>query len=284
MTEKYGIITADSINFAPGTILTGEMLARSYAFPRNYMDINYMDVDDCIVSGMNFIEKSGKVFIKPGIIKYKGEFFFSPEELSLTDLWQNVQKNNEKIAKKGNANNSSFVFVPKAEKCFGNTTVKSMQLIYSNADVQGLHIGYSQIADNNLALPKTIEELIQDRNYIQLLGIKYYSEAGLTFHPYVFKVLRKYLCEKKERDIYDFQLLMLLGSQNVIGLAAIKYYLIAKEIVFKEDSNPAKLFEFLLKAVKKNCKLISENRNNSYKPSGPSDVEKDDWDNDETVI
>lgn len=257
MTEEIGVITADSVQFSLGTVLTGEMLTRSYAFPRNYLNIFYKDVDNCIVAGMDLVDEGSRVVLKPGIIKYEGEMYFLNEEVSLTEIWQKVQSNNEELSKKGNAKTSKFIFVPEPEICHGNTSVKSMRLIYSRESLKGVCVGKSQVADKALNLPKTLADFRMDRNFMQLLEVKYYSDSGITFHPYVFQALKKELEAKSKKDIYDFQLLMVLGSNRVVGLDTLKAYMEAKKIG-TIDSEAAGLFDGILKAVQKQCEVVRQ--------------------------
>ena len=60
-----------------------------YDFPQEILGLQYLTFGDGIVSGLEFKEVNREIFLTEGIVKFKGEFYFSSAgEISLTKFFK----------------------------------------------------------------------------------------------------------------------------------------------------------------------------------------------------
>ena len=87
------MLVKKEVSFLHGNILTKEMLDEIYAYPRNFVELKYNDYSDGIITGLDFVEKDGTMYLTKGFVKFKGEYYFLLENINLTNYFLDMKKN-----------------------------------------------------------------------------------------------------------------------------------------------------------------------------------------------
>ena len=222
------------LEFRHGQILTCEMLKEINAFPRNVLSATYRDFSDGILAGVDYIQKDRDLLITGGLVKFKEELYYMPEEFNLSHYLRenSYPENSERLF---------LVLVPQENLIFEGTVVKTLKLFASSQKEfinNGILIGSFRHEENSyLRIPENIESHFLAKSRFNLLEVPFAAPQKPTFHPIIFKSVLRYLKEKKLKNLLDWQLLMLLSEHKVLSIETVITYIDAVHSEFlKNDS------------------------------------------------
>ena len=220
------MLTRKKIRFAPRTILTHEMLDTLYDLPQEILRLQYLTFGDGIISGLEFKEVNREIFLTEGIVKFKGEFYFSAAgEVNLTKFFKE-----NKPPMRGEI--SCFTLYPSQNsKIDGGVKTEFLELkILSKKDLPPdvLCLGnfydelsYIALPDKNVSVEKFSEEF-STFNRLQLLDVPYSCRGGSTFHPHIFCAVKNILKRKEHKSPTELNLLFQIDQTGFVTMEALK--------------------------------------------------------------
>lgn len=170
------MITNEYILFEKGRILNSEMLEKLQTFSLRNLKIFYQDYSDGIITGFDFIADDSKLYLKPGILKYKDEYFFLSETLEVIDFSQEGGKR--------------YVYLKLIES-FENENIvkKEMKLVVCNQLDEGNDIYLGEFKHHQNKKIETnfssFEDLSSEGNVVNILKRKYAGQNQPTISPII---------------------------------------------------------------------------------------------------
>lgn len=220
------MFTRKKIRFAPRTILTHKMLETLYDLPQEILRLQYLTFGDGIVSGLEFKEVDREIFLTEGIVKFKGEFYFSSTgEVNLTKFFKE-----NKPPLRGAI--SCFALCPSQNsKIDGGVKTEFLELkilLKKDLPSDALCIGsfYDELSDialpdKNISAEKFLEEFTTF-NRLQLLDVSYSCRGGSTFHPHIFCAVKNILKRKENKSPTELTLLLKICQTGFVTMEALK--------------------------------------------------------------
>ena len=270
------MLNRKKIRFAPRTILTHEMLETLYELPQEILRLQYLTYSDGIVSGLEFKEVDREIFLTEGIVKFKGEFYFSSAgEVNLTKFF-----NENKPPMRGAI--SCLALCPSQNsKIGGGVKTEFLELkilLKKDLPPDALCLGsfydeLSEIAlpDKNISAEKFLEEFTTF-NRFQLLDVPYSCRGGSTFHPYIFCAVKNILKRKENKSPTELALLLQIYQTGYVTMEALKTCIESDRTKkFTPFATRAEIFESLTQWLKLiHTKEISGKAENVTKKTGSS--------------
>lgn len=220
------MFTRKKIRFAPRTILTHKMLETMYDLPQEILRLQYLTFGDGIVSGLEFKEVNREIFLTEGVVKFKGEFYFSSTgEINLTKFFKE-----NKPPMRGAI--SCFALCPSQNsKIDGGVKTEFLELKIllkkdSPPDVLCLGSFYDELSDialpdKNISAEKFWAEFTTF-NRLQLLDVPYSCRDGSTFHPYIFRAVKNILKRKENKSLTELTLLLQICQTGFATMEVLK--------------------------------------------------------------
>ena len=78
------MLKRDYIEFKKGSILSSQMLTTLHEEQKNIWDIQYHNVCDGIINGLEFFISDNTLFISPGIVKFDGEIYSMRDSINIS--------------------------------------------------------------------------------------------------------------------------------------------------------------------------------------------------------
>lgn len=270
------MLTRKKIQFAPRTILTHKILETMYDFPQEILRLQYLTFGDGIVSGLEFKEVNREIFLTEGIVKFKGEFYFSSAgEVNLTKFFKE-----NKPPMRGAI--SCFALCPSQNsKIDGGVKTEFLELKILlkkdlPPDVLCLGSFYDELSD--IALPDkdiSAEKFWKEFttfNRLQLLDVPYSCSGGSTFHPYIFCAMKNILKRKENKSPTELTLLLQIYQTGFITMEALKTCIESDDTKkFTPSAAREEIFESLTQWLKLiHTKVISSEEKTIIKETRPS--------------
>lgn len=244
-------IASKDVEFAPGAVLTGNMLKEMYGFPYRMFHLQYADYGDGIISGMELRQEGDTVIIGSGIIKLNGRLYYSENDIDISKLGfeKSVSGGNFYLGLKkkesGNLPGIKYYTLsvePYEREDKNSAEIILMRLNRDNADKRALP---KMIKDNEDPFHEFFEN-----SRCGLLETPFSCYGGSTFIPYVCQAVRNYLESKQRCDNSDVALLMQLQNNPVTSLSSIRTYIRSKDISdILQENIGEKFFRSWIKAV-----------------------------------
>ena len=260
------------VSFLHGNILTKEMLDETYAYPRNFVELKYNDYSDGIITGLDFVEKDGTMYLTKGFVKFKGEYYFLLENINLTNYFLDMKKNSKRQS------TTYYLYLKRSEPIkAGSIIVRNLDLYVSEENKQDEFFSLCRFFGNesNMNLPrlngsgeqKPFYDLIDNNLYVNLIDTLYAMPGKATYHPFLFKAVAEYLEQKPNKSILDNVILMQIQNMKVLSIDAMKTYINAVGCDDEKSTNRKGLFDSFIKCLKKKEEqktFLEKNKENEH--------------------
>ena len=267
------------VRFQHGRVLTKEMLAELYEYPRRYLNMLYSVSDNCIVLGLNLVEETDGLYLTKGIVRFAGDLYFLKENINLSAFLENEQS---LLAD----NHGQYVLEIAPQEIFSehskeDITEQSLKLVVAKTHApENILLLKFLWRNGNLPLP-TVDLhhplsplhcfLQEERTYVNVAESPYVCVGGEAYHPLVLQAAKEYLHQKQSKTMYDFMLLMQLENNVVLPVKMVQTYVEAQGKPVSDDR------EALLKAFSKALVLQEKVTTNTFtRPMQPI-VEKNSY-------
>lgn len=271
-------IVSKEVEFAPGSVLTGDMLKEMYSFPKWIYDLQYARYGGGIISGMELRQDGDTVIIGSGIIKLYGKLFYSEHEIDIGSLKleQKINGGNFYIGlrKEETTNEPGIKVYSLSIQSYevANKKDTDMILMRLNRDNAGRRILPNVILEDE----KPFDEFFENSR-CGLLETPFSCYEGVTFIPYVCQSVRSYLEAKPRCDSSDLALLIHLQNNPVVSVSSIRKYIRSKDMDdVLDDSIGENLFADWIKAIEKTQHKIITNYQDKINDKNLSNNDEDD--------
>lgn len=233
------------------------MLETIYELPQEILRLQYLTFGDGIISGLELKEVDREIFLTEGIVKFKGEFYFSSAgEINLTKFFKE-----NKPPMSGAI--SCFALCPSQNfKTGGGVKTEFLELkILSKKNLPpavlclgNFYDELSNIAlpDKNISAEKFLEEFTTF-NRLQLLDVPYSCRGGSTFHPHIFCAVKNILKQKENKSPSELALLLQIEQTGFVTMEALKICIESDGI---KKFTPSAAREEIFKSLTQWLKLI----------------------------
>lgn len=233
MLKKTDII------FESGRILNSKMLDELKSFSLREIEIEYYEYCSGIIKGLNFKSDDSYLYLTPGILKYKGEYYFLTKEMI--------------VMKFSEFGKQLYIYLAPVEiKEENNITVKELKVVISERKMYEdvIYLGEFQHYQNNSI--KTEYEVLEDvgkaGEFLNIVNRKYAGKKGPTLSPeilylYAKKILNEIFSNNLDNYIFTRGL-----NKEIVEIDILKSYL-------KASNDFEELYSLLL-----NKKFIKQNR------------------------
>lgn len=247
-----------------------------YDFPQEILGLQYLTFGDGIVSGLEFKEVNREIFLTEGIVKFKGEFYFSSAgEISLTKFFKE-----NKPPMRGAI--SCFALCPSQNSQIDGgvkTEFLELKILLKKdlpPDILCLGSFYDELSD--IALPdkdisaENFWKEFTTFNRLQLLDVPYSCRGGSTFHPYIFCAMKNILKRKENKSPTELTLLLQIYQTGLITMEALKTCIESDGTKkFTPSATREEIFESLTQWLKLiHTKVISSEEKTIIKETRPS--------------
>lgn len=250
------MLVKKEVSFLHGNILTKEMLDEIYAYPRNFVELKYNDYSDGIITGLDFVEKDGTMYLTKGFVKFKGEYYFLLENINLTNYFLDMKKNSKRQSA------TYYLYLKRSEPIkAGSIIVRNLDLYVSEESKQDEFFSLCRFFGNesNMNLPrlngsgeqKPFYDLIDNNLYVNLIDTLYAMPGKATYHPFLFKAVAEYLEQKPNKSILDNVILMQIQNMKVLSIDAMKTYINAVDCKAQESSDRESFFKLFTECLEK---------------------------------
>ena len=222
------MLVQKEVSFVHGAVLTKDMLRELYLYPRNFVELTYDLYSDGILQGIDFVTQDGHVCLTRGIIKFQGEYYFLVRPLDLTAYLQGQNLKDKRYN----------LYLQKREKSYADHITEKSLSIYISENVEKDMFLLCRFGGTTVEMPVVLsQEDTQKYNkdsqffefcnnsYVDLKETIYASPQEGTFHPFLFRAIREYLQEKKDKTLMEWVLLLQLQNRPVLSMEAVKTYL-----------------------------------------------------------
>ena len=231
--DMCAVFNNRQLEFRHGLILTCDMLEEIYSYPRFLSKIECQNYSDGILCGVNFVERDGFLIITAGVLKFKDDLYVMKDDFNLTHF----------LKTNGFLENSDRLYlylVPQDIERLEASTVKSLKLTVTSKKYDsnyGIALGNIRHEENlYLRIPDSLDNF-KKKSRIEILEVPFASLEVPTFHPIVFKAVKRFLKTKMRKNGYDWYLLFVLSEHNVLSLDTVVNYIAATKNKMPEDGN-----------------------------------------------
>lgn len=241
------------------------MLEELQAFPKDSLDILYDIYPDGILAGTDLIEKetdNGKkvICIKKGLVKYEGYIYRMSEDINLTEYintWIAQGIIEEQTA-------YQLVFTPEEQESIeGRSTqiLHSLQLkvFLKSEEIQGIFFAEFKMLDKGIItlFHEVDMEDISKATYWNMTKCCYSCKEGITYHPYIFKTIKRMLISKKWKNPLDYIILNQITMNGILSFNFIEMVLNDNQVKTDSENREAVLRDFVA-ALMKETELPTE--------------------------
>lgn len=231
------------LTFRRGTVLTSEMLGELYGAPRETLEIVYDEYPDGILTGAGVMERGGDVYLRRGLVKYGGRIYRMAEELNLSAC---VERQMGSDAQQ-EAHGSIFLCPaePEAVDGRGGQVRRALRVtaVPQDGEVEGLPFAAFRYARRPDGIKLSISE-DADRDdpssakFWNMAQCPYAIRGGVTYHPYIFALLRERLLARMENQPWYCCVLEQLATTGVLSMELIAFLLRAHHAAIPAETLP----------------------------------------------
>ena len=242
------MLSRNELHFERRSILTAAQLRAIEKFPREILRLKYIDFGNGIISGVNFINRDGEIFLTEGLVKI-GNFFYYADEINLSTLAKNLFDGVKYI----------FALTEPTRTAAENVTTEKISLEVKQFEKNCAEFEFGRFkAGLGINLPELdAEDLFKEftaSSRLNLLNVPYSVRGGTTFHPYIFRAVLKKLDVKENPSPADISLMIHLENFGVAAIPALKIYVKSNDVQWRDDSRE-NIFKSILDAVQAEWKI-----------------------------
>ena len=222
------MLVQKEVSFVHGAVLTKDMLRELYFYPRDFVEVTYDLYSDGILQGIDFVTQDGHICLTKGIIKFQGEYYFLVQPLDLTAYLQGLALKDKQY---------NLYLLKQEKSCADHITEKSLS-VYISENMEKDMFLLCRFWGTNVEMPavRSQEDTrkyskdsqffeFYDSSYVDLRETIYARPQEGTFPPFLFRAIREYLQEKKDKTMMEWILLLQLQNRPVLSVEAVKTYL-----------------------------------------------------------
>lgn len=206
-----------SASFPCGSIITGQQLQLLNDQPQKYLQFQYIDYSDGIISGMNFSKSDGELQITPGIYKYRGKFYILEENctIKITD------------SQFDDGQHYSVLLSASEEKVAPDIIDYNLELVVKKSNsVPGNSPDLMFTFYGKPRLPKYCKDIFSEN--MDLLSVAQSACGEATYSKYLFGLVYQYLTgEKKSLHTLDYILIDEISKCGYVPITTMKNYITA---------------------------------------------------------
>lgn len=225
------------LTFPHKAVLTAAMLRELYDYPRELSRLMFNDFSDGIICGLDFSLKDGELILSSGLVRFGGEIFRLHDDLNLSAL----AEENFLVADKEyfiSAEKSSR----KKEPCL---TEKNLALTFTEQSPPFSLGKFIFRGRRNFYLPELTDEPFDEifsRSKLNLFDVPFAAKNAPTFHPLLFRLVKKFLSRKKNRTPFDYALFVHLQNNDTLSIETLAEYISEVNETF-DTTDREKFFE-----------------------------------------
>ena len=241
------VLSRKELRFERRSILTATQLREIEKFPREFLRLMFLDFGDGIISGLDFIERDGEIFLTEGLVKLGKNFFFA-QEINLSGLMAGLTEG--KLYK-------IVLGTPQRTAAENVITEKISLEVRELKESGGLEFGRFKAGLTHLP-ELDAEDLFAEftkASRLNLLNVPYSTRGGATFHPLIFRAILSRLQRKEKPAPADGALMIQLADFGIVSLNALKVFVECKGVAWRDDSRE-EILQAVLAAVDKDWEII----------------------------
>lgn len=207
------------LRFPHKAILTAAMLEEMYAYPREILQLRHQNYCDGIIGGMDYaLDGNGDLILSAGLFKHGGAIYVLSHDLNIGEL---AEQRTLKIDKPYFVSIANAPNVVRHEVC-----LKSEQLeIRFTERAEGIVLGqFVWRGRTKFKLPNQFDEFF-NRSFINVVEIATASRGEATFHPIIFRAVKKFLASKAEKTFMDYAMFVSLQNGEVLSRETLDAYI-----------------------------------------------------------
>ena len=221
--------------FKKGSILKKEILENLRDFPRDFLNVNYNNLSDGLISGCNIDIEDFFIVVDKGIIKYKSKLYLLNEKVKIEYKDLNEEFMLKIIFLPEEIDNSFSYFHSKIELTT-NLELEDNQMELCRFKLnKGAKLRRNYIDFNDFST---------EFNTINIINIKYSGEQNYTLHPEIIKNFVRSI-SKYERDSDDFFFSILCLNSKSIEREVILQYIHKKEKIENKEYSNLEIYKIL---------------------------------------
>ena len=208
------------LTFPHKAVLTAAMLRELYDYPRELSRLMFNEFCDGIVCGLDFSIKDGELILSSGLVRFDGEIFMLTDDLNLSALAEE---------KSLLADREYFIslekFSRKQEPCL---TEKTLALTFTERKPAFSLGKFIFRGRRNFYLPELTDEPFDEifsRSKLNLFDVPFAAKNAPTFHPLLFRLVKKFLARKKNRTPFDYALFVQLQNNDTLSIETLAEYI-----------------------------------------------------------
>ncbi|MBM7108045.1 hypothetical protein SAM19_01402 [Brevibacillus laterosporus] len=216
-------------NFNKGRILKTDMLANLRDYPRDFLDIQYKEYSDGIITGSEIRIGEQSITITPGIVKHSGRLYVLKEEHEL--MYQaNNRETVVKIRFHEQMTDSDF-------------TINSSEIVLDEQVELGqneLELGRFKLKEGAKLRSEyqSFVDLATEYNTFITIHVPYASESQSTLAPTIMRYFARELVKGTNLTAFDISFALLCLNEGKVNREVILTYLANRlGTGFKEYSN-----------------------------------------------
>ena len=217
-----------TVSFVHGAVLTKDMLGELYQYPRDFVKLKYDSYSDGILEGIDFVVHEGNVCITRGLIKFQGEYYFLLQPVNLTVYLQGKSLQDKQYN----------LYLQRSEKKYADHITEKSLEIYISEDTETDMFLLFRFWGTDMRLPtvRSQEDMVKSTKksrfwefdnplYVDFRDTVYAMPEKGTFHPFLFRAVRKYLKEKENKSTIEWGLLLQLQNNSILAVETMRTYL-----------------------------------------------------------
>ena len=230
------MLSRKELRFERRSILTAAQLRAIEKFPREILRLMFLENGDGIISGLDYVERGGEIFLTEGLVKIGGTFYFAAET-NLSALMRNAA---------AGAWHRIILGAPQrtAEE---NVVTEKIELEVRRREESFSGLEFGTFKAGLVYLPAVLEEFTLPSR-LNLLEVPYSVRGGSTFHPLIFRAILSRLERKKNPAPSDTALSMQLAANGIVSIPALKIFVESKGVGWRGDSRE-NIFSSVARAV-----------------------------------
>lgn len=249
------------IVFEAGDILSADMLAETYRYPRDLLHLFSAAHGDGIISGLDFVTDHGDVYLTAGIVKMDRKYYVLAEAVNMEEWLRQHRPSLQSSVEYCLCLRSEDALSAGNRPCGIKTRSRMTLRAETERAPHTLLLGkYKFLQETKITLPSVCRDDAGDpfddffrRGLLQLLESDYaHAQGGTTYHPLIFRALREYLERKSPLSPYDFTLLTEIQNHGIVAIASLMAYIAAtkKSSLPSSDMPRENLFREVVACVK----------------------------------
>ena len=203
------------LQFQKNAVLHSEDLRESNDYPRELARIIYKECPDGIIEGTEVCVRNGRLVVRPGIVKYKGLLYHSPNEIAVDFRANGTQQYLrlrfwDKNVFPGVNQYGTEVIVTDQKDQFPYEMELARFIAEAGADL--------------LKKQDTYADLFVTFNNLDFRNVVYSSRSGQTLAPIITKTFAKEMLSRNPENAYDVSFAQTCLQNNVIERELILSY------------------------------------------------------------